>query len=284
MSTQPKPFVFVIMPFAKEFEDTYQVAIKPACEDAGAYAERVDEQIFRERILQRVYNQIAKADIIVADMTGRNANVFYEAGYAHALGKNVVLITKNAEDIPFDLKDFPHIIHEGSLTFLKNELEKKIRHFIAHPGTPAHSTMNTIAVQVNDVLIRELPPVCVEVAPGANSFSLWIDVHNSAERELRHLRCQVGLVTPNHFRRAKMNDKPIPSAKLSAAQTLHYLPEMIELLPGAWQKLVVTPAVSEGAIALDTSTPFSVRVFTDAGFFDYPFRVETVRRPLQRNS
>ena len=64
--TNPKPFVFVLMPFSEEFNDAYQVGIKPACKDAGAYCERVDEQIFVENILERVYNQIAKADIIVA--------------------------------------------------------------------------------------------------------------------------------------------------------------------------------------------------------------------------
>ena len=83
--TKPKPFVFVLMPFAEQFDDVYQLGIKAACEEAGAYCERVDEQIFEEIILSRVYNQITKADLIVAEMTGRNPNVFYEVGYALAL-------------------------------------------------------------------------------------------------------------------------------------------------------------------------------------------------------
>lgn len=82
----PKPFVFVLMPFSSDFDDAYKLGIKKACKEAGAYAERVDEQIFDEQILERVYNQIAKADLIISDMTGRNPNVFYETGYAHALG------------------------------------------------------------------------------------------------------------------------------------------------------------------------------------------------------
>jgi nucleoside 2-deoxyribosyltransferase len=89
--TAPKKFVFVLMPFDAKFRDIYEVGIKPACRDAGAYCERVDEQIFHESILERVYNQISKADLIVADMTGRNANVFYEVGYAHALNKRTLL-------------------------------------------------------------------------------------------------------------------------------------------------------------------------------------------------
>ncbi len=125
--TRPKPYVFVLMPFAVEFEDIYAMAIKPACEAAGAYCERVDEQIFQDSILQRIYNQIAKADVLIADLSGRNPNVFYETGYAHALGKRVVLLTQHSEDIPFDLKHYQHIVYGGKLTTLKSELERRIR-------------------------------------------------------------------------------------------------------------------------------------------------------------
>ena len=53
-STAPKPFVFVLMPFSEDFDDIYKLGIKAACENAGAYAERVDEQIFEESILDRI--------------------------------------------------------------------------------------------------------------------------------------------------------------------------------------------------------------------------------------
>src|SRR5687767_13934314 len=126
-STVPKSFVFVLMPFKDEFSDIYKFGIKDAAKEAGAYAERVDEQIFTEGILERIYNQINKADVIVADMTGQNPNVFYEVGYAHALGKIVILLTKNADDIPFDLKHRPHIVYSGSIEKLKNDLVKRIQ-------------------------------------------------------------------------------------------------------------------------------------------------------------
>src|SRR5438046_549250 len=99
-STAPKPFVLVLMPFKREFDDTYTFGIKGAAEEVGAYAERIDEQKFQEGILERIHDQINKADVIVADMTGQNPNVFYEVGYAEALKKVVVLITKSVDDIP----------------------------------------------------------------------------------------------------------------------------------------------------------------------------------------
>ena len=74
---------------------------------------RVDEQIYQENMLSRIYNQISKADLIVADVTGKNPNVFYEVGYAHALGKKTILMTQDTDDIPFDLKHYPHIVYSG---------------------------------------------------------------------------------------------------------------------------------------------------------------------------
>ena len=106
-TTKPKKFCFILMPFDDEFKDIYELGIKQSCSDAGAYCERVDEQIYKESIIERIYNQISKADIVIADMTGRNPNVFYEVGYAHALGKTTILLTKDAADIPFDLKHYP---------------------------------------------------------------------------------------------------------------------------------------------------------------------------------
>ncbi len=76
-STRPKAFVFVLMPFEHDFGNIYKFGIKGAVDEVSAYAERLDEQIFTEGMLDRIFNQISKADVIVADMTGRNPNVFY---------------------------------------------------------------------------------------------------------------------------------------------------------------------------------------------------------------
>jgi len=158
--TRPKPFVFVLMPFSDEFRDVYELGIKSACELAGAYCERVDEQIFEERMLDRIYNQIAKADVIISDMTGKNPNVFYETGYAHALGKRVLLLTNKSEDIPFDLKHFQHVIYEGKITFLKNELVKRIEWAIKHPKENNEIFSTSIRYMIQGV----------EVIDGAESY------------------------------------------------------------------------------------------------------------------
>ena len=143
----PKPFVFVLMPFSDTFDDIYQYGIKEACETAGAYCERVDEQTFQGSILERIYNQIAKADLIISDMTGRNANVFYETGYAHALGKRVILLTQADDDIPFDLKHHQHIVYGTKIQTLEQNLTDKVLWYINNPP-PDANTENDFALQL----------------------------------------------------------------------------------------------------------------------------------------
>lgn len=122
-----KPFAFVLMPFDKDFDDIYHYGIKQACSELSIVAERVDEQIYSETMLERIYRQIDNADFIIADMTGKNPNVFYEVGYAHAKGKLCSLITQRAEDIPFDLSHHFHLIYDGKIGHLKSELLPRLQ-------------------------------------------------------------------------------------------------------------------------------------------------------------
>jgi hypothetical protein len=129
------------MPFSPDFNDIYKIGIKETAERLGAYAERVDEQMFEGAMLERIINQINKADVIVADMTGKNPNVFFEVGYAHALGKMIIHITQTADDIPFDLKHYQHIIYEGKIAQLRTELGRRLEWALAqNPESPPETS------------------------------------------------------------------------------------------------------------------------------------------------
>jgi hypothetical protein len=120
-------FAFVLMPFDPTFDDIYKLGIKETAEKLGIRAERVDEQIFhKENILARICGQIDAADLVIADLTGRNANVFYETGYAYAKGKLCLLLTSRADDIPFDLKHQRHLIYGDSIQGLRQALERDL--------------------------------------------------------------------------------------------------------------------------------------------------------------
>jgi nucleoside 2-deoxyribosyltransferase len=114
------------MPFDESFDDIYKMGIKETAAQLDILAERVDEQIFQEGILDRIYRQIDVADIIIADMSGQNPNVFYEVGYAHAKEKICLLLTSNTEDIPFDLKHHRHIVYGDSISSLRDMLADEL--------------------------------------------------------------------------------------------------------------------------------------------------------------
>jgi len=117
---------FVIMPFSKDFDDIYQIGIKETAKLEGINAYRLDEELFQEGMLDKIYLEIEKCDFIIADLSNKNPNVFYELGYAHAIGKLTILLTNNSEDIPFDLKHKRHIIYGKSISNLKILLQKNL--------------------------------------------------------------------------------------------------------------------------------------------------------------
>lgn len=179
-STAPKPFVFVLMPFDDSFSDIYSLGIKAAADEAGGYCERLDEQIFEERMLDRIYNQINKADVIIADLTGKNPNVFYEVGYAHALQKKVILLTKKAEDIPFDLRHHYHIVYEGKITSLKEELTRRLKWYFDNPTKTNASGIEQLEIFSNNQKIIPNIHLDVPIDP-YRGFRLILDLHNVSD-------------------------------------------------------------------------------------------------------
>jgi hypothetical protein len=124
---QHRTFAFVLMPFDAKFDDVYRLGIQGAADAAGIEAKRLDDQLFDRSMLEQIYKEIDRSDLIIADMSGRNPNVFYEVGYADAKKKLIVFLTADATDIPFDLKHKPHIVYGTSILNLKDELTARLK-------------------------------------------------------------------------------------------------------------------------------------------------------------
>ena len=174
INTNPKLFVFVMMPFSHKFDDIYNLGIKSACLESDVYCERVDEQIFEENIIERVYNQISKADIIISDMTDKNPNVFYETGYAHALGKSVILLTQNSTDIPFDLKQYPHIVYEN-ITNLKTNLKRRIKWSLENSEKSFSSPEMGLLFYIGDTLLTENNEILYNQPKNNNDIRIFVN-------------------------------------------------------------------------------------------------------------
>lgn len=116
------PDIFVIMPFSPDLDDVYHLGVREVAEKLNLSCRRVDEMEFVGDILDEIYNSITNARIIIAEMSLPNPNVYYELGYAHALGKPVILITKDISSTPFDLRAYNHIVYKNI-----RELRQKLK-------------------------------------------------------------------------------------------------------------------------------------------------------------
>ena len=117
-----------MMPFAG-FGPVWEV-IQRAATANGMDSGRADNRWDHPAIIQDVVALIDEAAIVICDCTGKNANVFYEMGIAHSYGKEVIIITQNPADIPFDIAHLRHIRYLGNdqgLAQLEAELTARIR-------------------------------------------------------------------------------------------------------------------------------------------------------------
>ena len=105
---------FVLMPFDKKFKQVYSQGIRPAIRDAKLNSKRADGIFVSQPIIQDIWENINNASIIVADLTNRNPNVFYEVGLAHAIPKRLVILTQNKDDVPFDLQHIRWIQYDDT--------------------------------------------------------------------------------------------------------------------------------------------------------------------------
>ena len=105
VSVESTDTCFVMMPFSDPLGGYYASLYEPAIKKAGITAVRADTDIFATgKIIDQIWSGISHARVLVAELTGRNPNVLYELGLAHALRKPVVLVSSNEQDVPFDVR------------------------------------------------------------------------------------------------------------------------------------------------------------------------------------
>jgi hypothetical protein len=266
-STKPKPFAFILMPFDKSFDDIYSFGIRDACVENGAYCERVDEQLYEGTILERIYNQISKADFIIADMTSRNPNVFYEVGYAHALGKRTILLTQNSDDIPFDLKHYPHIIYENKIIKLKEELSPRIKWLIENPEIADKEVNIGIELYCDEYNLSSSNAV-YKPKPGLVATPK-ITIQNASIMTYAPGEFQIGIITSSKYNITRT--KEVTTTKLPDGNYLHMLPFFDTLFPGAFTSYNVTFSTAPDLNEKDILT---FRVYTVSGSRDYKLTMQ----------
>ena len=100
--------VSVMMPFSPAFDAVYKT-ISQSTSSMGLTCRRVSDIWEQSTIIQDIFSLIFRSAAVICDFSGKNPNVFYEAGIAHTLGKHVIPITQNGSDIPFDLAHYRYL-------------------------------------------------------------------------------------------------------------------------------------------------------------------------------
>lgn len=120
-----KPHVFVAMPFSDEMEDTYFFGIQSPVNAAGYLCERVDFTSFTGDILAQIKKRIESASLVIADLTGANANVYLEVGYAWGRDRPTVLIAKKGFELKFDVQSQKCLFYRN-ISHLAKTLEAEL--------------------------------------------------------------------------------------------------------------------------------------------------------------
>ena len=267
--TSPKLFCFVLMPFKAEFDDIYDLGIKAACEETRAvYCERVDKQIFAERWLDRIYNQISKADIIVAEMTGQNPNVFYEVGYAHALGKQTILLSQTVDEIPSDLRAYNHVVYGKSITTLKSLLTPKIQWYVDNGIGGESQSRAELEVSINGQRL-DTAKSAEENGKFRCADGLLVTIQNVSNHVLRATDYFVVFETSNSLRLKTSEPHPFNYPLVMLGHCFQHSLQFLEsLFPGQADSRSV--AFHRSAANEPDDETVSLKVFTARGPMEFP--------------
>jgi hypothetical protein len=121
--------VFVVMPFKDELQPVFEDHIRLVCASLQRSVARADDFFSAGRIVDEIFKALYDAGLVIADCTDRNPNVFYEIGIAHTLGRPIILITQDENDIPFDLAHIRYLKYELTPRGMKS-FEEKLARFI----------------------------------------------------------------------------------------------------------------------------------------------------------
>lgn len=122
--------LFVVMQFSSPFNELYTEVIKPIGTGFGLTVERADEVVGPGVIIADIIRKIVEADIVMADLTPQNENVFYELGYAHGIQKPTILIADRGKKLPFDVSPFRTLFYDNTIAG-KAQVEEGLKKHLA---------------------------------------------------------------------------------------------------------------------------------------------------------
>ena len=196
---------FVIMPFGsssrdqdgkRKLDQIYSAWIKPTVESVpipGRETEtltchRADMEVRPGDIITNIVEHLVTSDIVIADLTGQNPNVFYELGVRHSVRNNTILISESIDDIPFDLRGLRAIAYrydpEHMLQF-RDSLKTAVEKTVSEPQLIDNPVRRFLCDRAIEDLMRQSAP------PGYDAVRNILSEMDNLKREFRQHHKQV---------------------------------------------------------------------------------------------
>jgi hypothetical protein len=210
---RPKPICFTIMPFGEWFDDYYEELYCPAVKAAGLDPKRADDLYRPSTIINDIWAYTQTSKLILADLTGKNPNVFYELGLAHALAKPAILITESINDVPFDLRSLRVIVYDKNQpdwgVALQESITKSIKEIMESP-------------------LESVLPTFLSVKPGAKPKGV-----SAKDKTILEMKRDIDLLRTEMVRGGGIDRGQIRSGEEASALIRRYLdmgmpPKLIE--------------------------------------------------------
>lgn len=126
------PTAFVVMEFGAPYDDLYSDVIEAVCAEFGLSAIRADNIYGPGNIIQDIIRGLNESQVVIADVTPPNPNVFYELGYSHAINKPTILLANSElQNLPFDIRGERVIFYDNTIGG-KDSLETNLRRHLGH--------------------------------------------------------------------------------------------------------------------------------------------------------
>jgi len=153
------------MPFSAIFDSVYANVIQPAIESAGLSSVRADQIYSKPQVMADIWKALKSSRIVIAELSDKNVNVFYELGLAHAMGKPVIIITRNEQEVPFDLKSLRYLFYDINNPSWGESLKKVLTEMLLtllkekEFGTVFEGITTTITTEFAEKKEKKLPPL-----------------------------------------------------------------------------------------------------------------------------
>ncbi len=173
---------FVLMPFAPQYKEVYTEVYKPVCASNGLDCWRVDELARPGSITRDIVEGIVDAEVVIADLTSQNPNVFYELGIAHAVGNKTIMTAQSLTDVPFDVRSYRVLLYEQTLTGCRKlavDLGKAIQELLVALDRTSNPVQEVVTLRSPLGLRRKTPLIkYVDVVNLPKPMREWLVRHN----------------------------------------------------------------------------------------------------------